>query len=274
MNQATDDDGGGLLACDQLRAALGTAIIGRELRHLPSTGSTNDDLRLLAQGGAREGLVLSTDQQVKGRGRRGRVWHAPPATSILVSTLLRPSWLRAADAFYLTMLAGVAAAEAAEEIAAPITIELKWPNDLQVAGLKLGGILVETELSGGRINWAIVGIGVNCNWNPASVPELAGIATSLADAAGRPISRTDLFTALLRRLDTWYTRLNIGARTALWEAWRSRLAMLGRPVRAEVAGKVLEGIAEDVTDSGALIVRDAEGRRHELAAGEITIRNR
>ena len=277
-----------LLAGEQVTTASGTAVVGREIRHSASTGSTNDDLRRYAQAGAAEGLVLSTDEQTQGRGRRGRVWLAPPASSILASTLLRPAWLPPSEAFYLTMLAGVAVAEAVEEVVAPLVVTntttvtakagtlvgLKWPNDLQAGGLKFGGILAETELAGEEIRWAIIGIGLNVNWSPASVPELAAIATSLSNIAGGPVPRPELFAALLRRVDSWYVRLRMGARSDLFETWRSRLSMLGREVRAEVAGQMIEGVAEDVTAAGALVVRDSTGQRHELSAGEVTVRNR
>ncbi len=263
-------------------------MVGREIRHVASTGSTNDDLRRYAQAGAAEGLVLSTDEQTQGRGRRGRVWLAPPASSILASMLLRPAWLPPSEAFYLTMLTGVAVAEAVEEVVAPLVatntntatakarslVGLKWPNDLQAGGLKFGGILAETELAGEEIMWAIIGIGLNVNWSPASVPELAGIATSLSDVAGGPVPRSELFAALLRRVDNWYARLRLGARWELFDTWRWRLSMLGREVRVEVVGQMIEGVAEDVTAAGALVVRDSTGRRHELSAGEVTVRNR
>ena len=253
-------------------STLETRTIGQPFRHVQRTGSTNDDLKQAARDGAPEGLVLSADEQTQGRGRRGRSWRAPPGSSLLVSALLRPTWLPPADAFYLTILATVACAEAIARVA-DVPVELKWPNDLEAAGLKLGGILVETEIAGGTIRWAVAGMGINVNWDPASVPELATTATSLASVAGRPISRAELLRTLILGLDDRYTRLRAGAKTELFEAWRARLTTLGRGVRVERAGRTFDGIAEEVTARGALIVRDRTGGRHELAAGEVTIRS-
>jgi BirA family biotin operon repressor/biotin-[acetyl-CoA-carboxylase] ligase len=261
------------IADPQWRAALHVEVIGRSIRHVRSTGSTNDDLKILATTGAAEGLVLSTDQQTAGRGRRGRSWEAPPGTSLLVSALLRPWWLPPGDSFYLTMLAAVACAEAIEE-AVGLHVDLKWPNDLQIAGLKLGGILIESEIGDGTLRWTIAGMGINVNWDPSSVPELAGAATSLASMTGAPVERAALLQRLLNHLDARYLRLRTGARTELLADWRRRLTTLGRTVRAEHAGTIIEGVAEDVTGSGALIVRDLDGIQHRLTSGEVTVRLR
>lgn len=255
------------------RANLQTEVIGHSIRHIHRTGSTNDDLKVQASAGAAEGLVLSTDEQLAGRGRRGRRWEAPPGTSLLVSVLLRPWWLPPEDSFYLTMLVAVACAEALEEELG-ICIELKWPNDLQIAGRKLGGILIENEISEGALRWAVAGMGLNVNWDPTSLPELTATATSLARATGRPVARAALLQRLLHRLDTRYLRLRAGARTELLTAWRRRLATLGNPVRVEQRGVIIEGLAEDVTATGALIVRDETGVRHQFSSGEVTVRLR
>ena len=254
-----------------LHTALTTGVIGREIRHVAQTGSTNEDLKALARTGAAEGLLLSADEQTQGRGRRGRTWSAPPGSSLLTSTLLRPTWLPPSEGFYLTMLAAVAGAEAVEEATA-LRVDLKWPNDLEIAGRKLGGILVEAEITSGQLAWAVVGIGLNVNWDPATDGELAATATSLAMALGAPVSRVHLLRHLIARLDDRYTRLRSGQRQRLFDDWRSRLATVGQPVRAETAGTLVEGVAEGVTTSGALVVRDAAGAEHELTAGDVTVR--
>ena len=246
-------------------------LIGREVRHTASTGSTNDSLKELARLGAPEGLVLSTDEQTTGRGRRGRTWIAPPGSSLLLSVLLRPTWLPAPDAFYLTMMAAVACVEAIEPTTGA-AITLKWPNDLEADGRKLGGILVETEIASGEIAWAVIGIGINLNWDPATIPELAGSATSLAALLGRPVDRQELFAAVLHALDEQYRRLQAGARETIHSTWRSRLSTVGRVVRVERSGEIFEGLAEGVAQDGALVVRDRAGIRHEVTSGEVTVR--
>ncbi len=255
----------------QFAATLATRVIGREIQYVEQTGSTNDDLKTLARAGAAEGLMLGADEQTEGRGRRGRTWSAPPGSSLLCSTLLRPVWLPPTDAFYLTILAAVACVEAIEE-AAGLQVELKWPNDILFEGRKLGGILVETEIANSVLSWTIVGIGLNVNWDTSSHPELSTTATTLVAAAGRPVSRVELLVSLLRRLDDRYLRLRAGQRQQLFEDWRGRLTTIGRSVRAESAAGMIEGYVEGVTPQGALIICDEVGERHELAAGEVSIR--
>lgn len=247
-----------------------TAIIGRELRFFPSVGSTNDMLKQAARQGAAEGLVFVADEQTAGRGRRGRSWTAPPGTSLLVSALLRPIWLAPREAFVLTMLASVAAAEALESTGLPI--DLKWPNDLHVAGRKLGGILVETELNEERLAWTVIGCGINVNWEPTAIPELGESATSLSRELGQPLARRPLLLALLTALDTHYLELRRGAHSALFTAWRSRLKTIGQQVRADTPQGILHGLAEDVTSEGSLIIRDASGVRHTVTAGDVSLR--
>lgn len=254
-----------------LETELHTTIVGREVRFFPLVGSTNDLLKAEARAGAAEGLVFVTDEQVTGRGRRGRTWTAPAGTSLLTSLVLRPTWLPPSDAFLLTMLAAVAAAEAVEAVSS-LTVDLKWPNDLQINGRKLSGVLVETELDADALHWAVIGCGINVNWNPRAVPELAAIATSVQAEGGHAIDRRALLRALLERVDARYTDLRRGARSALFDVWRARLRMLGQPVQADTPHGQIVGIADDVTHDGTLIIRDAYGTRHTVTAGDVSVR--
>lgn len=239
--------------------------------HVARTGSTNEDLKRRARDGAPEGLVLSADEQTNGRGRRGRSWLAPPGSSLLLSILLRPTWLAPSDGFFLTILSAVAGAEAVEQTTG-LAVGLKWPNDLELDELKIGGVLVETEVRGNQLRWGVLGIGINTNWDPATIPELAATATSLARAADHEIAHAPLLKTLIQRLDHYYLHLRDGARAGLFAAWRGRLTTLGQVVTVTGASAPLEGIAEDVTAQGALLVRDHAGTLHELTAGEVSVR--
>lgn len=193
---------------------------------LARTSSTQDAARTLPAGWA----VLA-DHQTAGRGRRDRAWEAPPGTALLASFVLpfRP---------LASLAAGVAAAEACGP-----GVRLKWPNDLLLDGAKLGGILV--EVVDGR---AVVGIGINLTAAPPGAARLAR-------------GRDELFEALCGALDRW----SDAAPEAVLEAWRARSDTLGRRVRAELGGEVVEGMAEDVDSDGALVIG---GRR--VHAGDVT----
>ncbi len=250
---------------------LDNTVIGTNWQHVSTTGSTNDDLKMLARDGAPEGTVLSTDEQQSGRGRRGRSWNAPAASSLLVSTLLRPTWLPARQGGLLTMLAAVACAEAIEE-ATPLTVSLKWPNDLLIDQRKVGGILLETELAQSTLTWAIIGTGINVAWDPSTDPALGASATSISTALGRAVGRAEILFALLRHLDTRYARLKAGAHAELFQDWRARLDTLGQQVTVEESGRIDYGIAEDVTPEGALIVRSDDGSIRTISAGDVSVR--
>ena len=273
------------LAINDLQRELHTSVVGRVIRRYVRVGSTNDLVKEQARAGEAEGLVVLAEEQTAGRGRQGRGWAAPPGTSLLMSLLLRPTWLPPTDAFTLTMLAGAALCEAIEQTL-PIYAALKWPNDLVLPagppGLigsapdlrKAAGILSELELEQERIAWATIGMGINVNWEPSGLVDgrdLAQVATSVSAAAGRPVDRLALLRALLARLDARYVALRHGRREELFEAWRDRLAMLGQPVSVRLVRGDLQGIAEDVELSGALRVRDERGILHVILAGDVGV---
>ena len=254
-----------------LAHVLRNVKIGSNWQHVSTTGSTNDDLKVFARDSAEEGLVLSTDEQTEGRGRRGRTWNAPAGSSVLLSTLLRPTWLRAQEGAVLTMLAAVACAEAVEE-ATRLPVALKWPNDLMVDGRKIGGILLETELAQSTLAWAIIGIGINVDWDPSTDTTIGATATSLSAALGHPVGRAEILFPLLRRLDARYTELKAGAHAELFQEWRTRLDTLGQHVDVEENGHVIKGVAEDVTPEGALVLCTADGATRLVTAGNVSIR--
>ena len=251
---------------------LHTLVIGREVLAFDATPSTNTILRDHAANGAAEGLVALADEQTAGRGRRGRSWTAPPGSSLLMSVLLRPTWLAPPDGFLLTMLAAVALAEAIETTT-DLPIELKWPNDLQIAGRKLAGILVEFEAENvERTRWVIIGCGINVNWQPAE--SVGQAATSIVAETGESCDRAVLFRAVLQAFDRQYLALRNGRREALRAAWLGRLSTLGQTVAVELAAETFVGLAESVDAAGGLLVRCADGTVRRVLAGDVRIRRR
>jgi BirA family transcriptional regulator, biotin operon repressor / biotin---[acetyl-CoA-carboxylase] ligase len=269
-------------ALDALQRDLPTHVVGQTIRHYASVESTNDLAKQQARAGHAEGLVLLAEEQTVGRGRMGRSWAAPIGSSLLVSLLLRPAWLPPADAFSLTMLAGVALCEAIEQTT-PVRAALKWPNDLLLPATssttaepqylrKAAGILSELELESDQIVWVTIGMGININWTPSGVidgRDLASVATSVSAAAGQPINRLELLRALLLRLDARYLALRQGRREELFTSWRDRLATLGQSISVRLIHSTLQGVAEDVELSGALRVRDAQGKLHVVMTGDV-----
>jgi BirA family biotin operon repressor/biotin-[acetyl-CoA-carboxylase] ligase len=219
--------------------------LGRPRLHLASTASTNDVARALAQAGAPHGTTVTAAQQTAGRGRQGRTWAAAPGRALLVSVVVRRL-----DPL-LPLAAAVAVAESCGSAAA-----IKWPNDVLLDGRKVSGILVEGRPQEG---WAVVGIGVNVAVRETDLPpELRATAATL----GREPQDVEPFlAALLRALEG-----AIGAPDVL-ARWRSRDALLGRPVRWAQG----EGTGAGVTHEGHLLVDTPRGRV-ELQAGEVHLR--
>jgi BirA family biotin operon repressor/biotin-[acetyl-CoA-carboxylase] ligase len=273
MGKLPDD-----LALHDVQRDLPAQTIGSELVRYSRVGSTNDLMKERAQAGAEEGLVILAEEQTAGRGRMGRAWIAPPGSSLLLSVLLRPA-LPADESFVPMMLAGVALCEAVEQVAL-VRAALKWPNDLLLplgAGdtpelRKAAGVLCDLSLEAGQVAWVAVGIGINVGWSPQDVVDgrnLSQTATSVAAAAGREVSRLALLRALLTRLDARYQEVRRGRQAELFGAWRARLATLGRQVEIRMVDEVLRGVAEDVEPSGALVLRDADGVRRVVTAGDV-----
>lgn len=219
-------------------------------RHYARTDSTNTRARELAAAGAPHGTVVTADEQTQGRGRQGRTWTAPPGKALLYSAVVRP--LDPGDAL-LPLAVPLAVCEAAEELQPGIECGVKWPNDVQVDGRKLAGVLIEARPQNG---WAVVGVGLNLAIAPEEFPpELRETATSLTDAGIE-----DAAAALSRNLERW---LEAEPQTVL-DAWRERDALRGR----EIAWEGGSGVAEGIDDRGYLVVVSG-GERVVLGAGEV-----
>ena len=256
------------LSAETIMAALTTRRLGRPTRFFPSIGSTNDVARGLAATGAAEGLLVLADEQTAGRGRLDRSWWAPPGTSVLMSLLLRPA-LPARRAGQLPMCLGLAAVEGIEAVTG-IRPTLKWPNDVVWDGRKLGGMLTELRVDGERLDYAVLGLGLNVNltFDEQAADGLAATAVSLRMLAGRPVDRAALVIALLERCEVWYERVLSGE--SLHTAWAARLDTLGRQVMVTLPAGTLTGVAVGVTPEGALIVRYPDGTDEVIWAGDVT----
>ena len=252
---------------------LDTSIIGRRISFHPELDSTMDEAARLADGGAEEGTTVVAEVQTAGRGRFGRTWISP-AGNLWVSILLRPSL----DALrYLSILAGVASARAIASTTG-LDVTLKWPNDLRIGGLKVGGVLVENSLSGSAVRHAIIGIGINVALEPSSNGAITSTATALNIECGKPVDREKLLRHLLQEGDRLYGSLV--AEPTPWpllEEWRSLLDTLGKQVTVQdvvtsgQSSHSYSGIAEDVDAAGNLLLRLPDGQRIALAGGEVTV---
>jgi BirA family biotin operon repressor/biotin-[acetyl-CoA-carboxylase] ligase len=257
-----------------IEKGLTTAFMGRKILYYRSIGSTNDVARELAAQGASEGTLVIADEQTAGKGRLGRRWLAPPDTSLLMSLLFRPRFLALYQAQRLTMICSLAVIEAIEA-ATGLSAAIKWPNDIVVQGKKAGGILTELGSTGQRLDFAVVGLGLNVNLDFGAVQameELAATATSLSQELGREVSRLALLWRILENVEGRYQCL--GAGELPHDEWASRLVTLHNYVVVDTPQGVVEGWAEGVDADGALILRANCGERRRVLAGDVTLRKR
>jgi BirA family biotin operon repressor/biotin-[acetyl-CoA-carboxylase] ligase len=254
------------LSVESIKRGLKTDLIGRIIVYYSSIGSTSEVLKELAAQGAPEGALIITDEQTAGKGRLGRKWLAPAGTSLLLSLLFRPD-LAPNQAQRLTMICSLAIADAIEGLTG-LPVGLKWPNDIFIRGKKVGGILTESGTTGRRLDYVVVGMGLNVNLAISTLPELRGRATSLSDELGREVSRLELLWRILGGIETRYKALRRGE--SPHEEWAAHLINLGCEVQVTTPQGVLAGWAEGVDADGALILRTPDGRRKRILAGDVT----
>jgi BirA family biotin operon repressor/biotin-[acetyl-CoA-carboxylase] ligase len=277
-----------VLSGDRIRHHLKTKSIGQNVIYVPQTGSTNTELKKLARSGAPEGLLYITDEQLVGRGRLERSWFAPAGSSLLTSLLFRPGdFLAPAQLQRLTMLCALAMLEAIERQTG-LAPGLKWPNDLVWRdSKKIGGILTESEIEGDRLNWVVVGLGLNVNvdFSQETQPQpdrpgrpgsgsrpLAEIATSLSMLLGENTSRLPILQAYLEHVERRYEALKQG--DSPYQEWQDRLIDLGRPAAVTVAdNERYEGIISGVDQNGALCLQQSsDGSIIIIPAGDVTLK--
>lgn len=261
---------------DTLRILLKTRLVGvgERLCYVPEVGSTNSLAMQLAQKRPEEGLVVLANSQTAGRGRQGRSWVDAPGCSILSSILLRPLF----PPHLLVMVASLAVVEAIVQTCG-VQASIKWPNDVLLEGRKVSGILIETGHDPDGRLFAVLGIGVNVNGQVRGrveqkgvEVELSTIATTLEMACGHPVQREQLLAHLLLSLENDYLALQEEATEPpgatpfekpvarlIRERWQNSLSTLGSTIKVHQGDSVVEGVAEAVNDTGALLLRRRSG---------------
>jgi BirA family biotin operon repressor/biotin-[acetyl-CoA-carboxylase] ligase len=259
--------------------------VGDRLLYLSTVESTNTLAMQLAYERPEEGLVILTDSQTAGKGRRGRRWVDVPGCNVLMSILFRPLF----PPHILVMITSLAVVDAIADIC-QVAAAIKWPNDVLIEGRKVSGILIETSHDSSGRMIAVAGIGVNVN---GSIKELAkhssiqvpltAIATTLESACGHKVSREVFIARLLQYIEKSYFALQqeiaelsvVGTvikepfTRLIRERWRSQLATLGRTIVVQQGNSVISGIAEDVDESGELLLRRHSGDLIRITWGDV-----
>lgn len=254
------------LSASSISAGLDTCIIGRRVLFYPSVTSTMDIARREARQGAAEGTVVVAGEQTAGRGRLQRIWYSPEG-NIALSLVLRPD-LAALPC--LVMIASLAVVRGIGEVTG-LKARIKWPNDVLIDGEKVCGIMIENEVVGNRVSFAIIGIGINVALRPSDIDEIAGAATSLEQELGSAVMPVALVKSLLTEFERLY--LALPDNESIYSAWRDSLVTLGKRVTVRSGGDILYGVAESVDRTGALFLRHDEGSAIRIVAGDVTLRH-
>lgn len=245
-----------------------TKWAGKTVHFARETDSTNLWIKRLAKEGAPEGTLALAEFQSAGRGRLGRSWEVPEGTSVMMSILLRPKF-EPQYAPMLTLVMGMAVAKAVKKLGFDVSI--KWPNDVVVSHKKICGILTEMGVRDGKIDYAVIGVGINVNIREFP-EEMADKATSLYLESGREFDRSQIPGLVMEAFEEYYEKFAATCDlSGLKEEYESILANYNQPVRV-LAKEPYEGVARGITDGGELLVEKTDGTIVAVSAGEVSVR--
>lgn len=262
----------------EIKEGLDTEIIGKSVYCFSEVDSTNNHAKTLAQNGCDDGTVVLADRQTQGRGRLGKSWDSIDKKGIWMSVVLRPA-VGLEDVQIITLAASVAVASALKETM-DMEVGIKWPNDIVIDGKKVCGILTEMSMEMERINFLILGIGINFSQKESEFPEeLRDRATSLGiylkEKQGLDISefrRGQLVKIILSEIEKIYKKINDGCASEIVKEWKKYSVTLGKEVLIKYKEEQYTGTAQDVDRNGRLIVRLDDGTVREVLSGEVSVR--
>jgi biotin-[acetyl-CoA-carboxylase] ligase BirA-like protein len=251
---------------------LNTKRLGRQILFSRKVESTSKLAKKLANYGAGEGTVVVAETQTCGRGRLGRQW-VSPSGGLWFSVILRPV-LRAGDAAKLVFVASLAVAKVLKENYG-LNSQTKWPNDVMLNGRKVCGVLAEMNTTGNAIDFVVVGVGINVNFDvDKTLPEeLREVTTSLRAEVGKVVSLSGLFKLLLETFECLYDQLTSEGFDSILEEWKRFASFLGHNVEVNCQKEKQRGLALDVDQEGALVLKLYDGTVRHLLAGDVSLIN-
>jgi BirA family transcriptional regulator, biotin operon repressor / biotin---[acetyl-CoA-carboxylase] ligase len=258
----------------ELARVLDTLFVGKDkIIYRLTTHSTQNLAILLAEKNPdSDGTVIIAEQQKSGRGRENRKWLSPKG-GIWLSVVLRPSM----PAYNITLLPFAAALAVCDAIkkTTQLDAKLRWPNDVTISSGKVAGILIDSSVEAERINYAVIGIGVNVNVDPSMISlrlEKSIKVTSLSNELGHETSILGLTKEILERLEYYYIELEHRAPHTIIEKWKTNCDMLGQKVALMQSNRTIQGIAADVKDDGSLLVKADNCEDINVVASDIYVR--
>ena len=282
-----------MLSGENITRQLDTKWAARNLIYIEETGSTNDNAKELGEKGAPHGTLVVTDHQTTGRGSRGRTWETPKGTNIAMSLLVRPT-APPDKVSMLTLIMGMSIAEGIEaalviakdeELSRSTLVDIprqllaecknypqiKWPNDVVIAGKKICGILTELHMNpDNTINNVVIGVGINMTDFPDDIKDIAG---SIYSTTGVKLDRSMVVACCMKRFEENYEKyIETYDLRLLKDDYERRLINRRKIVKVLDPKGEYEAIAHGITNTGALIVSDEEGNEYEINGGEVSVR--
>lgn len=240
---------------------------GHIIHHFEDISSTNEVAKRLAQSGGPHGTLVISETQSGGKGRLGRTWRSPSG-GIWISLIARAD-IDARDGAKITPLMALAVAKAIKW-ATGLEAKIKWPNDILINGRKVAGILTEMAAELDRIDFLVIGLGLNVNFNRSNLPkELCDRATTLMDEMGARLDRAAILRAILSEFDSIFARFLKGERLGLTAEIKEISATLGQTVTILSGSEEVSGKACDFDDLGGLVIEQFDGKRRVVHSGEI-----
>ncbi len=255
---------------EELQSCRKTKWAGQEIAYFDEIDSTNIKAKEFAEQGYPNGTLVVADQQVSGRGRRGRSWESPSGTGIFMTLMLKPE-INPNNASMLTLVAALAVAKAIKEVTG-LDAQIKWPNDIVINGKKICGILTEMSAQFDYINHIVIGIGINVH-NEVFSEEIAHMASSLLrESQGKKFRRAEIIEKILEYFEEYYEiYLETEDLTALTGEYNKILVNMNKPVKVLDPKDEFEGKAMGITAKGELIVDTWESRKL-VSSGEVSVR--
>ena len=250
---------------EEIQYKLSTRSLGNKVLAYESLDSTNNTAYGLAEKGEKEGAIVVAERQKKAKGRQGRNWISPNG-GIYLSCILRPD-IEPREVAKITLVAAVAVCSSIREITG-VSAMIKWPNDIMIGKKKVCGILTEMKAEQDRVDFVIVGIGINVGAATGNLPKTA---TSLAKESEGKISKVALTKKILESLEEHMALFNKEGFGKIRNEWRDYSATLGHHVKIHCHNEKTEGHALDVDKDGALVVRLDSGIQKRILSGDVTI---
>lgn len=259
-----------LLLADEIASCLKTRFMGKRILHHDEVTSTQDVAENLARAGEEQGTVVIAEAQTRGRGRRGRSWVSLPEGGIYLSIILKPE-LMPSQVVQIPLIAGVAVCKAIRKMTR-LEPRIKWSNDILISGKKVAGILAEMSSEFDRVNFVILGIGVNVNTRGSTLAKLTGgIAASLAGKSSECISRVQLVQSLLQEFEKIYIKFLSSGFNSIREEWKTYDGTIGSQVSVVDGGTNISGKAIDIDNDGFLLIKKANGEVKKVISGDISV---